>query len=122
MDWDRYKRLCDSPPVFTRWMLEQTRELVHHAGGDGRPIELALQANALAKPDDHTGGAASDMFVLELTLQQTTRIAAIVDRAGVLGQATSGTGDRGLGGFVEAWREYENYLMLEQKRDGAAAD
>ena len=27
MDWERYKSLCDSPQVFSRWMIEQSVEL-----------------------------------------------------------------------------------------------
>ncbi len=113
MDWQRYKQLCDSPPVFTRWMLEQTIELVRGADGEYESLEAVLQGQALLKPDDHKGGAATDMFELQLSEQQASGILAIVTGASARGEMTPATRQRGLGGFVEAWREYENYLKLE---------
>ena len=32
MDWRTYKKLADQPEVFSRWMLEQTLELIERNG------------------------------------------------------------------------------------------
>lgn len=108
MDWDRYKRLCDQPNVVSRWMLEQTLELV-----EGEEIatvlEGALASKALSKPADHRGGQATDMLVLDLRPAQRATILRLVSAASDAGRVTSKTTERGLGGFVEAWREYLNW-------------
>ncbi|MEQ8859598.1 MAG: hypothetical protein RIC56_13210 [Pseudomonadales bacterium] len=109
MDWDRYKALCDAPDVCSRWLLEQTLELVDDPGLAGR-LRAALQTAPLAKPDDHRGGPPTDMFRLQLSSAQATALRARVERARAAGARTSATGERGLGGFVEAWREYEQFL------------
>lgn len=104
MDWDRYKRICDRPDVFSRWMLEQTRELVEAdlalrlaAVQDGLPVE---------KPADHLGGAPTDMFALTLSVLEVERICLAIESAITAGVTTSATRRRGLGGFQEAWTEY----------------
>jgi hypothetical protein len=108
VDWERYKQLCDQPNVFSRWMLHQTIELLGE-----RPVAdtLAgvLDAPALEKPDDHRGGPATDMFIVELEAGARRDVVDVVVRAREAGAATQATSDRGLGGFVEAWREYQNW-------------
>ena len=108
MDWDRYKRLCDQPNVVSRWMLEQTLELL-----EGEQIAAVLQgalaSNPLAKPTDHRGGEATDMFVLDVPRAQRAVIFSQVSAAADAGRVTSKTTERGLGGFVEAWGEYLNW-------------
>ena len=122
MDWERYKQLCDTPTVFTRWMLEQTRELVIQRGGDETLLDRALSRVALPKPQDHKGGPATDVFELELALDEVAGIVRVVAAAHAEGAHTSATRQRGLGGFVEAWQEYENYLRMKQGKDGAAGN
>ncbi|NIV22844.1 MAG: hypothetical protein GWN51_04180, partial [Gemmatimonadetes bacterium] len=102
---ERYKQLCDQPNVFSRWMLHQTIEL---AGETPVADALAgvLGSPPLEKPDDHRGGPATDMFVLELEAGTRRAVVDLVARARESGAATEATSDRGLGGFVEAWREY----------------
>ena len=108
MDWDTYKQLCDTPDVMSRWMLEQTIELLE---GDGRQLLLAaLAGEPLPKPQDHRGGAATDMLRLELDQANVRLIHEQVARAVLTGRTTSGTRDRGLGGFEEAWREHVQHL------------
>lgn len=114
MDWDAYKRRCDTPDVISRWMLEQTAELLE--GALRVEVEAALTGLPLPKPDDHKGGAATDMFQLELKPQQVLAVHARVVRAVTTGEVTSGTRNRGLGGFEEAWREYVDYLKAAHVR------
>jgi len=104
VDWDRYKQLCDTPNVFSRWMLEQTGQLVE---AELTPLfERVLLGTPLDKPVDHRGGAATDMFVLALSRAEVSRICACVEVAVQARTTTSATGGRGLGGFREAWDEY----------------
>ncbi len=109
LDWDAYKRLCDTPDVLSRWMLEQTAELLQ--GGLRTELETALGDGPLPKPADHKGGAATDMFQLRLELHQVAAVHRRVAAAAAAGHTTSGTRRRGLGGFEEAWREYVDYLI-----------
>lgn len=122
MDWDRYKQLCDTPSVFTRWMLEQTSELMTQDGSKEGLLHRVLRQTALAKPEDHKGGPATDVFELDLALDEVVDIVRVVVAAHTAGTTTSATRQRGLGGFVEAWQEYENYLRVEQGRDGTAGN
>lgn len=108
LDWDAYKRLCDTPDVISRWMLEQTAELLE--GALRAELEATLSGPSLPKPDDHKGNAATDMFQLRLARQQVVAVHERVARAVVAGESTSGTRARGLGGFEEAWREYVDHL------------
>ncbi|MGE0622773.1 MAG: hypothetical protein AB7I04_08225 [Pseudomonadales bacterium] len=108
VDWDRYKQLCDAPNVFSRWMLEQTAELV---AVDLVPLfEQALNGTPLPKPVGHRGGAATDMFVVELTREDVSRICELLAAAVERGSTTTATAGRGLGGFREAWDEYLRML------------
>lgn len=108
MDWDTYKRLCDTPDVISRWMLEQTAELLD---GELRGLlSSALLGEPLEKPGDHKGGGATDMFRLQLAVREVRAIHERVAAAVAAGECTSGTASRGLGGFEEAWREYVDHL------------
>lgn len=109
LDWTRYKALCDTPDVLSRWMLEQTLELLA-----GHPLaeclRQSLRTMPLDKPADHRGGSQTDMFRLSLSEADVRTIRQIVEAAAAGGRTTSGTRRRGLGGFVEAWAEYERLL------------
>ena len=109
MDWERYKALCDSPDVCSRWLLEQTLELVGEPALAKR-LRDHLQAGPLPKPDDHEGGSETDMFQMSLILSEVQALHQRVAQAAAAGSTTSGTRDRGLGGFVETWRDYERFL------------
>ena len=108
MDWARYKALCDQPDYWSRWMLEQCVELFQQL--DEPDLSLALQqvlhTQPLAMPDDHHGHPTTEMFQLRLSPSQYKAAVAAVSAAVAKGLTTSGTSSRGLGGFLEAWREY----------------
>ena len=94
-------------------MLEQCIELFQQL--DEHELSMALQqvlrTQPLATPEDHNGHPATEMF--QLRLPQSLRAAAIaaVGLAVASGLTTSGTSGRGLGGFLEAWREYVDYSV-----------
>ena len=108
MDWKRYKQICDTPNVFSRWMLEQTGELIAEA------LAVKLRASMtqppVAKPEAHQGGIETDMFELSLGPAEIRAVIADLRLAEQAGRRSSGTVSRGLGGFQEAWNEYLSYL------------
>lgn len=118
MDWSTYKKQAESPAVWTRWMLEQSLELTALVGvaSQDPPTTLrlalmnALEGPALAKPDDHRGDTATDLLPLQLDLVEVRQMLALVHRAVIEGIRTSGTMQRGLGGFQAAWTEYFQHL------------
>lgn len=116
MDWSSYKEACDRPRVVSRWLLEQTCELLD---GDDAELGEALRAelgggHPLPKPDDHRGGPATDMFQLALEPERARRIRDRVAAATAAGRVTTQTAGRGLGGFLEAWSEYLRDVEDEQ--------
>jgi hypothetical protein len=110
MDWREYKRLCDSPHTFSRWMIEQSIELVADEPALMLVLQQALTGQALEKPAGHRGGVATDMFVLRLDLDQAGAVYRRIRTAVHVGQRTTATRQRGLGGFVAAWGEYVSFL------------
>ena len=120
MDWQKYKQLCVSPGVCSRWLLTQTVELLDDDVVAAR-LRQTLSRQPLAKPLDHRGGVETDMFRVRLSLAEARVVLAAVEAAVVRGAATSGTRGRGLGGFVEAWREYLQHLE-QGGGDAGAAD
>ena len=108
MGWAEYRVLCDRPDYWSRWMIEQTIELLDELDRQAliEPLSRALKDRPLEKPDDHKGGAGLDMHHLECGLPTRRAIASAMVDAKRLGLTTSGTRGRGLGGFAEAWREY----------------
>ena len=120
MDWAHYKRICDSPDVCSRWLLEQSRELVDDHDLKDR-LTRALMEPPIVKPRDHRGGAGTDMFRPRLELSEAERLRHAVEQAIVTGRTTAATATRGLGGFAEAWLEYENALRHGTGRDDMAA-
>lgn len=108
MNWAAYKQACDQPDVVSRWLLEQTCELLDANDPDlSDVLKMTLQTGKpLFKPSDHKGGAATDMFRIELGAAAVHRICDCVAAAAAAQRETHGTRGRGLGGFLEAWREY----------------
>ncbi len=124
MDWPQYKILADTPGVWSRWMLEQTLELLQHpqlAGAAdaklnaGRSevhqrlvvqLQRCMTQTPVPKPTGFKGGSSLDMFSLSLTPTEARAVLALVQQATDLEVITSGTTKRGLGGFVAAWQEY----------------
>jgi hypothetical protein len=127
MDWNRYKALCDTPQVCSRWLLEQTLELLagdpDRGAADPRHQQAAAQlrrvlaGQPLEKPADHRGGPVSDMFATTLSLADVRVLRAVVDRAITQDRRTRATAGRGLGGFAEAWLEYQRHLEGRQPQD-----
>lgn len=125
MDWDRYKRECDSPAVLSRWMLMQTLELLQSVPGARCDIHsqvrhalaATLAGKPLTRPADHRGNTLTDMFPVALTSRQARTVLETVREAVAKGTTTSGTRERGLGGFVEAWSEYSESLSSRGQDD-----
>ncbi len=117
VNWPDYKRLCDRPDVVSRFLLEQTAEVVVD-------VELAkrlrgvLATAPIAKPEGHRGPPASDMFLFDLDADDARAIVAYVQRAIAAGRATSATRGRGLGGFLDAWLEIERFLERRLNQHG----
>lgn len=103
-DWERYKEVCDRPNVLSRWMLTETATLLEPPL---RQRLLATLARPLPKPPDHRGGTDTDMFEVTLCARAVSAVRRTVERAAAAGITTPRTSARGLGGFVEAWRELE---------------
>ena len=103
-DWPSYKELCDRPNVLSRWMLTETASLLEPPL---RQRLLAQLATPLPKPADHRGGPDTDMFEVALSEADAHGVRLAVERAVQAGTRSPGTQSRGLGGFVEAWRELE---------------
>ena len=105
MKWSSYKALCDEPRYWSRWMLEHSSRLFASMGA--HDLEQALNVERLdgplQKPADHTGPPATDMFLLELPVDDRLAALQLIKRAVDEGCTADG---RNLGGFVEAWREY----------------
>ena len=101
MDWDEYKKRCDTPSVVSRWMLERTAELMD--AGVAEHLLAATSGEPLPKPEGHKGGPDTDMFELHLDDAIADAVLEAVERA-------HATGSGKLGGFVMAWREYRSRL------------
>lgn len=113
MDWCEYKRLCDRPQLFSRWMIEQSMELVSDHPQLSQLLRQTLISRPLDKPSDHRGGPATDMFVLRLEHRHAAAVYRRVQHATDTGQRTAATSERGLGGFAAAWRDYVGFLANE---------
>ena len=114
MDWDEYKSRCDSPQVWSRWMLGQTLELLSGDAELSAPLHRALAGEPIAKPPGHRGGDATDMFELRLDEAQAGAVVQRVRLAVERGAETAGTRGRGLGGFLEAWMEYRGFIAARK--------
>ena len=121
MDWVRYKQLCDQPDYWSRWMLEQCIELFTVLREEQlvAQLHLALAGDPLPVPPDHKGPAGTQMYNLCLSPEQRTAGVEAIETAAVRGIVTRQTQARGLGGFVEAWREYSVYT---EGAEGAEKD
>lgn len=127
MDWPQYKVLADTPGVWSRWMLEQTLELLQdprlsRGSISGRgPVHERLVAQLhncmdqapIPKPADYKGGSSLDMFRLSLAPAEARAMLGLVQQATDMALTTSGTAKRGLGGFVAAWQEYLGSIDLQ---------
>jgi len=110
MNWNEYRALCDSPRMFSRWMLEQTIELIADEPRLAPVLANVLRGAPLDKPTDHRGGAVTDMFEVGLRIEDAQRVHSLMHDAVSIGRRTAATQSRGLGGFTEAWSEYAAYV------------
>ncbi len=101
IDWQRYKALCDRPDVLSRWMLEQTATLL--AGETRTALLDVLNGKPFPKPQDHKGGADTDMFAVDLPTDVVLSIVDVVHDAAERGLRTPRSAK--IGGFATAWRE-----------------
>ena len=111
MDWATYRALCDAPQRFTRWMLAESAALLS-SQALRQALESALDSDPLEKPEDHKGGAQTDVFLLTLSAAQTEAVLASIRDAITRGQLT--TGGRNLGGFEAAWSEYHEWIRNQE--------
>ncbi|MCZ6655781.1 MAG: hypothetical protein O7C67_00655 [Gammaproteobacteria bacterium] len=117
MDWNCYKQRCDKPEMWSRWMLNETIELVGDQSHLAQTLEAVLREEPLAKPPGHRGGPETDMFELALDIADVDTIVAAVRQA-VEHKATT-SGGRGLGGFAEAWQEFQRHVSRKMKGEDA---
>lgn len=119
--WAAYRAICDTPAVWSRWMLLCTAELLDAFAEQALAASLrdACDRAPLPKPLGHRGPPATDMFRIALAPSARDRIVAILGQAVAAGWQVSGPSDivaawapthdrqgRHLGGFVAAWLEY----------------
>ena len=92
-------------------MLEQCVNLLDQLDRPdlGNHLQTALADEPLETPPDHKGHVATQVFRVALDLDLRAEMLASIERAHALGITTPQTEQRGLGGFVEAWREYAAY-------------
>lgn len=121
MDWNDYKALCDSPQMFSRWMIEQSIELLNGSPHLADRLLRVLRGESLDKPVDHRGGAVTDMFEVALVVDDARAIHRTVIDAVSVGRTTSGTKPRGLGGFAQAWGEYVVHVERERAKMSQAS-
>ena len=111
MNWATYKLLCDRPDYWSRWMLEQCCQLLVQLDESSLRLvlEQALNSEPLLTPVDHTGTDATQMFRLQLSLEQRQNLLVAIQQASACKLTTPHTQARGLGGFVQAWQEYVSF-------------
>jgi limonene-1,2-epoxide hydrolase len=110
MDWSEYKALSNQPFTFSRWMLEQTIELIQEDALLAEVLAKVLRGPMIAKPIDHSGGRFTDMFELRIDVDCARAIHRLIGDAALSGRRTAATRARGLGGFAAAWREYADFV------------
>ena len=112
MQWSTYKSLCDRPDYWSRWMLDQCMELLHqqNLAALGQVLADAVTDHPLDVPADHAGPPTTRMHRVSLSVALRHEILAALEHASARGMITPQTAGRGLGGFVEAWREYAAYV------------
>ena len=129
MDWDTYKRLCDRPDYWSRWMLLYSAALLEARGAAELGVRLrgALLGPCLAKPPGHRGPDATDMFLLRLTAREACAVCQQIEAAHAAqqDQPASEQGRQGVRqnvrkgvrqGIVVAWQDY----LRSRKPQGGA--
>lgn len=116
MDWVRYRALCDRGDVASRFLLEHTCALLRDGDQPAllQALERVLRQPPLPKPADHRAGPESDFFCLDLNLAQARTLLDCIRQARSAGWRTAS--GRSLGGFVEAWQEYVDWISGSHPR------
>jgi hypothetical protein len=114
LDWELYKTLCDRPDYWSRWMLEQTAFAV--APLLDEMLEAVTCGVSLEKPEDHIGGPEVDMFQLDISETFCLSITKAIELAYRQGRTTTGSINRDLSGFTEAWNEYLVWLKNKAEK------
>ena len=104
MEWSAYRQLCDSPNVFSRWALEQSKTQLNTDLRDA--IDAVLLKQHLEKPHGHKGDKRTDMFQLQLPPRAVNEIIECLNHAHELKKQTSGSVIRDYTGLIKAWEEY----------------
>lgn len=113
MKWLEYKRIVNQPDTMSRWMLEQSAELLACELADC--LLTFLKQDPITKPPDHMGGKSTDMFRLKLKSEQARQVLKSIERAVKEGRVSSATAERGLGGFQEAWQEVFDFFEQQNR-------
>ncbi len=72
-------------------------------------LKDAAAGEPLQTPADHKGPPATQVLRVDLEVGIRTDMLAAIEDAHARGMTTLQTARRGLGGFIEAWREYAAY-------------
>ena len=108
MRWEAYKKQCEQPDVLSRWVIEQTAELLDD---DLRGRVLAeLAAEPLPRPSGHLGDSRADMFLLNDLGDVALAISAAVVHAVRGGRRTSAVTNLRMKRFVAVWNNYAAYV------------
>jgi len=108
MRWEAYKRQCEQPDVLSRWVIEQTAELLDD---DLRGRVLAeLDAEPLPRPSGHVGDRRADMFLINDLGDVALSISVAVGQAVRGGRCTSAVTTLGVRRFDAVWRNYAAYV------------
>jgi|TARA_B100000315_G_scaffold247131_1_gene275419 hypothetical protein len=91
-------------------MLEETIDLLGDREVLTGCLRECLDGGPIEKPADHHGGELADMYRLALAHHRAVHIVAVVREAAVTGRTSGRTRERGLGGFRQAWEEYQRFL------------
>jgi hypothetical protein len=114
LDWSTYKKMCDQPDYWSRWMVEQSVELLRALSihDVAQRLQNALTQTALPAPADFKGAQTQHMFHVQLSHRDAVAGLAGIKLACARGLTTDATRQRGLGGFVAVWEEYCRSLGL----------
>ena len=96
-------------------MLRQTLELLGDDAPAADSLRRALAGTPLSKPVGHKGGDVTDMLELRMNAAEVEAVVDVVCQAAAGREETSGTRGRGLGGFVEAWQEYRQFIAAREQ-------
>ena len=108
MRWEAYKQQCEQRDVLSRWVIEQTAELLDD---DLRGRVLAeLAAEPLPRPSGHVGDRRADMFLINDLGDVALAVSAAVGQAVRGGRCTSAATTLGVRRFDAVWRSYAGYV------------